>query len=68
MELLKHIEGDRMRPNRIKHIYDNWMRKIGSMKRWPVEVWAVEILTCLKGNIAYSTMIYPFSPIVGKII
>ncbi|XP_022979683.1 uncharacterized protein LOC111479331 [Cucurbita maxima] len=52
MELLKHIEGDRMRPNRIKHIYDNWMRKIGSMKRWPVEdrfmVHVEFILFCLE--------------------
>lgn len=46
MELLKRIEGDRMRPDRIRHIYDIWMKKNGPLKHWPIEVWVMEILTC----------------------
>ncbi|XP_059443414.1 uncharacterized protein LOC132175473 isoform X2 [Corylus avellana] len=37
MELLKHMKGDHITPNRIKNIYDVWMRKNGSMKEWPLE-------------------------------
>ncbi|KAK4255856.1 hypothetical protein QN277_008795 [Acacia crassicarpa] len=37
LELLKHVENNRVNPTRIKNIYDVWMRKNGSMKYWPVE-------------------------------
>lgn len=37
MELLKHMKSDHINPNRIKNIYDVWMRKNGSMKDWPLE-------------------------------
>ncbi|RVW42945.1 hypothetical protein CK203_021600 [Vitis vinifera] len=37
MELLKHIESDHINPTRIKRIYETWMRRIGSMKKWPIE-------------------------------
>lgn len=71
MDLLKHIEGDRMRPNRIKHVYDNWMRKIGSMKHWPIEVQVAEtftcILCCFQGNIACSIMVYPFCLLLTRL-
>uniref|UniRef100_F6H1Y8 Uncharacterized protein n=1 Tax=Vitis vinifera TaxID=29760 RepID=F6H1Y8_VITVI len=56
MELLKHIESDHINPTRIKRIYETWMRRIGSMKKWPIEDrFAVQleyILFCLtQGNI-----------------
>ncbi|XP_057963676.1 uncharacterized protein LOC131154876 isoform X2 [Malania oleifera] len=56
MELLKHIEGSEIKPTKIKHIYEIWMRKIGSMKNWPVkDRFAVQlefIIFCLtEGNV-----------------
>ncbi|XP_038881523.1 uncharacterized protein LOC120073019 isoform X2 [Benincasa hispida] len=52
MELLKHIEGDCMRPDRIRHIYDIWMKKNGPLKHWPIEdrfmVQLEYILFCLE--------------------
>lgn len=34
-----YMKNDHMNPTRIKNIYDVWMRKNGSMKDWPLEVW-----------------------------
>lgn len=52
MELLKHKEGDHLRPDRIRHIYDIWMKKNGPMKHWPIEdrftVQLEYILFCLE--------------------
>ena len=45
MELLKHIESDHINPTRIKRIYETWMRRIGSMKKWPIEVF--QISSCM---------------------
>ncbi|KAF8402415.1 hypothetical protein HHK36_013370 [Tetracentron sinense] len=56
MELLKQTERNHINPAKIKHIYEIWMRKIGSMKNWPVKDRCVVqlefILFCLtQGNI-----------------
>ncbi|KAK9269595.1 hypothetical protein L1049_001371 [Liquidambar formosana] len=37
MELLKHIGNDSINSTTIRHIYEVWMRKIGSMKNRPLE-------------------------------
>lgn len=56
MELRKHMKGDRINMDRIKNIYDVWMRKNGLMKDCPFEdrflVHLEFILFCLtKGNV-----------------
>ena len=56
MEVLKHIEGDNMNPTRIKRIYETWMRRIGSMKKWPVEVF--QISSCVIVANYYNAPIY----------
>ncbi|XP_015899123.2 uncharacterized protein LOC107432494 isoform X1 [Ziziphus jujuba] len=56
MELLDHMGGDYFSRTRIKNIYDVWMRKLGSMRIWPIEhrfaVHVEFVLFCLsQGNV-----------------
>lgn len=44
MELLDHMGGDYFSRTRIKNIYDVWMRKLGSMRIWPIEVWFLDFI------------------------
>ncbi|KAI9184755.1 hypothetical protein LWI28_000794 [Acer negundo] len=37
MELLKHVESERINPIRIKNVYDIWMKRIGSVRDSPLE-------------------------------
>ncbi|XP_028803130.1 uncharacterized protein LOC114758266 [Neltuma alba] len=37
LRLLKHVENGNIKPRRIKHIYDIWMKRNGKMKHKPTE-------------------------------
>lgn len=38
MEVMSRAEGDRFNFSRIKHIYDIWMRRIGSRRKCLIQV------------------------------
>lgn len=52
MELLRHIRGEPINLSKIQHVYEIWMKRIGSMKNWPIKdrivVQLEFILFCLK--------------------
>ncbi|KAL6976125.1 hypothetical protein U1Q18_024916 [Sarracenia purpurea var. burkii] len=55
MELLKHIKSDPINSTKIQHVYEIWMKRIGSMDNWPIKdrfvVQLEFILFCLRqGN------------------
>lgn len=38
MELLKHNKGKSINPKKFQHVFETWMKKIGTTRGWQTKV------------------------------